>query len=127
MNLSSETTELNIKLEPETVCRAIHYANTNYNFNNYDNIGNTPKVLELNNKRYLLITTEHPAVCDETECQEAYNNNPGLEALHCFVPVYTFNTNHEVCIYHMFEKHKAIISNNQVLTVDEKNIIDSIY
>ena len=106
--------------------RAVYYAITNYNFKNYGELGSTPKVLELNNKRYLLITAEHPAVCDEPECQEAYNNSYGLEALHCFVPIYTFNTCHELCIYHIFEKHKATISNNQVLTTDEKNIIDSI-
>lgn len=126
MNLSSETSEINIKLEPETIKRAVYYAMTNYNFKNYGELGSTPKVLELNNKRYLLITAEHNAVCDEPECQEAYNNSYGLDAFQCFVPIYTFNTCHKLCIYHIFEKHKATISNNQVLTTDEKNIIDSI-
>ena len=127
MNFSSETTEIKIKLEPETANRAVQYAITNYNFSDYNNLGNTPKVLELNNKRYLLVTTAHDAVCDDPECQEAYNNNCGLELMHCFVPIYTYNTNHELCIYHIFEKHKAVIPSNQVLTAEENDVIYSIY
>ena len=127
MNFESNTTKCSIKLEPHTVKRAIDYAINNYNFSSYNNIGNTPNVLELNKKRYILITKEHPGVCDDEECQQMFNDNCGLEMLHTFVPVYTFNTQHELCIYHIFEKHKASVSENQLLTTIEQDVINSIY
>ena len=109
-----------------TLERAFEYAYNKYNYKNFEMYNETPCVLELNNKRYILITKSHPGVCDENECQETYNNSPGLELMHTFVHIYTYKCEHELCIYHIFEKHKAIISKNQILTSEECNIINEL-
>lgn len=112
----SETNNLSIIIEPQTVVRALSYKNEQFN--------KRPRVLKINNKRYILLPDCHVGVCDEPECQDEYNNYPGSELCHTFVPVYTYKLQHELCIYHIFEKHNATISKIQNLTFEEQKIID---
>ena len=99
-------------------------------FKSPEDPGDCPRVLRVTvdgvDKRYFLLTKSHPGVCDEQECQLAFENSPGQEMFHAAAPVYTHCMEHELCYFCIHTKYNPVVVADAQLTSHEQILLDKL-
>lgn len=86
---------------PGHLLESLKIAKDEYGYVSPENPGTLPRGLIINNKKYVLFTKTHTAVCDNKACQKQfinYSNKHASSIKYITAPIYSFRGRHELCV-----------------------------